>query len=323
VSIQKTLYLLGAGASIDAGLPSAAKLTAALFGNKSQSGRTLKQYLEKADHVAVDMLCRFYTEKPALGFEQLFDRLEAMIESGSSILNPDGTVDTQASAWLSDPHANMILRTIKRAAINSVIPSRYDENQCGYLKPLVVKCLNEDIPIVSLNYDLLIETILQRMQAEADCGPVKCEYPKPKSGKLLRLIKIHGSLDWSSEFPSGYSRGTTSPALIEHGIIAGKKLTHRSPFWDEYLEFRKQVEKADTIVALGFSFQDLHVTDPLIEWLYASSKNVLHVVLPCGLPEILEARLSPEVKHRCYSHKKNAAAYLNLLDNPRLNMPSP
>lgn len=323
MSPAKTLYLLGAGASIDAGLPSAAKLTDTLFGRKSQSGRTLKDYLDKTDHVAVDILCRFYTEIPALGFEQLFDRLEAMVESGSSMLSPDGTVDTQASAWLSHPHANLILRTIKRAAISSVIPSRYDENHCGYLKPLVVQCLNEDIPIVSLNYDLLIETILQRMQAEADCGPVQCAYPKPKSNKLLRLIKLHGSLDWSSEFPSGYSRGAASPALIEHGIIAGKKLTHSSPFWDEYVEFRNRVSKAEIIVSIGFSFQDEHVTDPLIEWLYGSSKNSLHVVLPGGLPEILEVRLSPEVKGRCYPHKMSAASYLNQPDNPKPDMPSP
>jgi len=265
--------------------------------------------------VAVDILCRFYTEKPALGFEQLFDRLEAKVESGSLMLSPDGTVDTQASAWLSDPHANLILRTIKRAAISSVIPSRYDENQCGYLKPLVVQCLNEDIPIVSLNYDLLIETILQRMQAEADCGPVQCAYPKPKSNKLLRLIKLHGSLDWSSEFPSGYSRGAASPALIEHGIIAGKKLTHRSPFWDEYVEFRNRVSKAEVIVSIGFSFQDSHVTDPLMEWLYRNEKNVLHVVLPEGLPQNIVARLSPEVRGRCILHEKKAAAFLSSIGN--------
>lgn len=315
------LFLLGAGASIDAGLPGSERITDLLFGRKSQSGRTLKEYLCNTDHPAIDLLCRLYSESvdqdtglATMGFEQLFDRLEAMIESGNPAIQLDGTLDSVSSSWLSDPHAHLILRTIKRAAISLAIPMRYDLSKIAYLKSLVDKCLRERTPIVTLNYDLIIETILQGMGAEADCGPVKCAYPAPVTGKTLRLIKLHGSLDWSSDIPSGSSRGAASPALIEHGIIAGKKLTHHSPFWEEYLEFRKQVATADMIIAIGFSFQDPHVTDPLIEWLYGETSRSLHIVTPTSLPKILQFRLSPEVKGRCFHHKMNAAKYLESIE---------
>ncbi len=188
-------------------------------------------------------------------------------------------------------------------------------------KPLMEACADttQCVDVVTLNHDTLLERSLRDAGHVVEDGfgrPI----PLLHGGTLarwrgfnwkrgrVRLIKLHGSVDWwrvrralsdvdtyvrlVGEDPTGIrempfatqrgSRWTVPDATPE--IIVGtfnKMLDYLRPFHlDSLVVFRRALKAADRVIVSGYSFRDKGVNALLIDWVNRHRSRALVVVSP-------------------------------------------
>lgn len=173
----------------------------------------------------------------------------------------------------------------------------------SYLAPLVsspsTRC------IATLNYDNTIEACA-RAQGVSICVGLE-DYPTRgvvsfQSGSQLRLLKLHGSLDW--QFPDSaeerrdypgkrglrFSWRRVAPIDPEWdpdclGIVFGRqKLQTPGPFLDLLQCFSNELATADRLITIGYAFRDDHINRLIVQFLMRRSTVRMLVVDP-ALPE--------------------------------------
>lgn len=168
------------------------------------------------------------------------------------------------------------------------------------------------LDIVTLNHDTLLERSLR-----LEGIPFEDGFRRPKEGPRLghrpskprvwrgfrfkrrhkiRLIKVHGSVDWWRVRPEGgdwrtqefvasdlmplrttdaSGRAWTDPLDQQPLVLIGtfnKILEYASPFpLDRYVVFRRALKRSDHVVVSGYSFRDQAVNGLLIDWFRRTS----------------------------------------------------
>ena len=144
--------------------------------------------------------------------------------------------------------------------------------------------------VVTLNYDDALEHMAYSTTFRIDSDP----FPQPLSGTVarlnapLRLVKLHGSLNWSRDNISGDVEALPPMQSFRHsqepwtghtpGIIfgAGNKLRPDGPFLALYQQFLEALAAAQQVVIIGYSFRDAHVNEAIRRWiLYQASEDGL------------------------------------------------
>jgi hypothetical protein len=174
-----------------------------------------------------------------------------------------------------------------------LLPMLNRERHLDYLLQLVSAVRGQTI--VTLNYDNAIQVAMsQALTFRLDDGP----YPRPpQSGfepdRSLRLIRLHGSLQWRRDRQTGEIRVLTPEEVAEFsrdgvahwdgdtpGVIfgAGNKLRPDGPYLDLYYQFRAVLAETRQVVVIGYSFRDAHVNEALRRWfLNAPEGSVLRL----------------------------------------------
>lgn len=189
-------------------------------------------------------------------------------------------------------------RPILLNAVAAVLESSLTEGRrqlhCEYHKKLVT-ALNRKDSIISLNYDCLIDHTLREFGSniwnpsvgycigDRRTSLAGADYWKPpqpsEGGESLSLLKLHGSLHFSSGSKSGPASGGTSKSSVKlkqrpYTMQAGSKLRFDiiPPEWNKHYDqgYFKQIwrraaaaiREAETIVSIGYSFPatDLHTS---------------------------------------------------------------
>lgn len=279
----RTMVLLGAGASVPAGLPSSAALIDAL---KEVEGtpelRSMLDFIES--RISQDGRNPNIEQVYAAAFDY-FHREEA-------------PVSMFVERWATPPstHESQMSGILDAEFMASFIPftilSKIDElsveasKRTDYLLPLLASSVAS---IVTLNYDLLVEVAAQQLGKRLTDGADEWEgsYEWPKVSAQPELIKLHGSLDWRAsinyELPGNsltmscqrLERGATTlggpgtTANMGHAVIfgAGNKLTSSFVFPALMNRFRESLGASRTLVIVGYSFSDAHVNEAIHRWL--------------------------------------------------------
>ncbi|GAA4728353.1 hypothetical protein GCM10023350_09300 [Nocardioides endophyticus] len=166
-----------------------------------------------------------------------------------------------------------------------------DDSKFDYLTPLVQLDLPPGVPltIATLNYDLGVELVARRAGVEVSRGIEGWA----SSGLLnftdapVRLLKLHGSLDWERErrrsalaprqsLVSDDSR-TDRPFLV---FGQREKLRAEGPFLQLLEAFRTALYSAETLIVLGYAFRDGHINECVAGWLAGDARRRLIVVDP-------------------------------------------
>lgn len=175
-----------------------------------------------------------------------------------------------------------------------VIPS----TPLDYLTP-ILKLAESQGPtlVMTLNYDRTVEaacaanslTCETGFEAWKDKGAIRFE-----STRGIRLLKLHGSLDWRT---SG-SRAPDPSTMPTHAYLTdghdpdkakgepviifgeGEKLRHDGPFIDLLREADAQLQLARDLVIVGYSFRDDHVNDRISAWVNGELARRLLVIDP-------------------------------------------
>jgi len=253
LDVEKSVILLGAGASCPAGVPMAYEMTdrmLGMFGNGAlqrhylQTARAIIGALQMASGVrsedsasAIDIElvvnaakllgARFDTElSPFVGaWHQFLDRLERTyicipFEDIEKISPDPGLEIAQRLSRGSDGALFRNLVTVLTAKLNH-LSWLTDSTRTAYLNPLLEKARTSRLIIATLNYDNTVEISAKALNIPCSTlgdWQISGTLPEPSEG--VDLLKLHGSINWKWLNRSVASAGTTPPRAIRE-VSAG------------------------------------------------------------------------------------------------------
>jgi SIR2-like domain len=172
-----------------------------------------------------------------------------------------------------------------------------DPSTVAYLTPLIeLGQQQRSLTIATLNYDTSIENAADLSDEPCDTGIETWL----KEGALtwpdvgLRLLKLHGSIDWvveppetkAGELPRQRIRKVTSAEEKQWydapAVVFGEagKLRSEGPYLELLLAWLSQLQLADSLLVVGYSFRDDHVNEVIARWFNADKKRRIVVVDP-------------------------------------------
>lgn len=271
--MSSVVFLLGAGASMDAGMPSAAQLTASLREQlpslKDMKGNTRAEFSELFDALAE------YEPEIRENYERFFEWLTFLRQGQTGSFRKVVTFKLDHRLVDAVP---CLVWSVKQA-IWEILRSRH---KCPTYQPGHLEILGDFLPmegrlsVFTTNYDLCIEDACRAGGIDVTTGF------HPSSGQWnpslfqrgatgINLYKLHGSLNWGlsddlsdlenrplvERYPPEWNK---EPELI---LGPGSKLQPDDPYAALYAEFHRAVRQAKVCVAIGYSFRDNHIKVPL------------------------------------------------------------
>lgn len=202
--------------------------------------------------------------------QKFSDALDSYMSSTSMSVGTFG----ELRDWLLD----QVVRDVSKFTIDDTV----------YLDPLVNWAFNSETTVATLNYDRCIEESANRCSIAVDRAVDSWAATgrlSTKSSRSLRLLKLHGSVDW--EFRGERFTAETASKLDYYtprqpGIIYGQrgKLRADGPFLQLLEAFRQELNESSTLVAVGYSFGDSHINAILEGWLSRNVKRTVFIVDP-------------------------------------------
>ncbi len=296
---DEVLVLLGAGASVDAGIPHASAMVQEIEKalereNDWKDFRNLYNYVRSAIFYA-DGIRGTYANDVSYNIERLVVSLDELSRREEHPLYPF------IGAWnprLSQVAGNdfMLVKNFKTKILRKlrhewIEITNYDK--ADYFKGLInfQKELNYPLRVFTLNYDLCVE---KAYQAEYKEFPERGfdrdrfwshELPEEATPaeKNLYLYKLHGSIDWMRDANNGkltYSDSTSKIKVDEGELIFGTtyKLQYVDPFLFLVYQLRRLSLEAKLILVIGYGFGDEHINGILQQALRGGQEKRLVVV---------------------------------------------
>jgi hypothetical protein len=300
---DEVLVLLGAGASVDAGIPHSAEMVrqieAALEGNWKDY-KQLYNYIRSAIFYA-DGIRGTYANDVAYNIERLVNSLDELARREEHPLYPFVGAWNPRLLQVAGPNFEYI--SPFRTKILEKLRHEWIEIQnygnANYFRGLITfqKELNYSLRVFTLNYDLCVERAYQAEYGEfPERGFDKdnrfwshelLEDADP-GDKNFYLYKLHGSIDWVKDPVSGkltFSDSTSKIKIDDGQIIFGLtyKLQYVDPFLFLVYQLRRLSLEAKLILVVGYGFADEHINGILRQALRGNSeKRLIAVTWPAG-----------------------------------------
>jgi SIR2-like domain len=170
-----------------------------------------------------------------------------------------------------------------------------EPKEVGYLLPLVREGIKDGgLTVATLNYDVSVEQAAALAGADCTTGILgwiesgRWHWPED----AIRLIKLHGSIDWiweatehrAGQLPYRALRIADDPGQTNGApaLVFGHrgKLRAEGPFLGLFSELESQMSKADRLIVIGYSFRDEHVNELIRRWTYEDITRTICVVDP-------------------------------------------
>jgi hypothetical protein len=315
---DEVLVLLGAGASVDAGIPHSADMVSqieAALEHEWQPYRELYNYIRSAIFYA-DGIRGTYAKDVAYNIERLVMSLDELARREEHPLYPfvgawnPRLLQVAGSNFENvSPFKTKILEKLRHEWIEL---SNYDK--ADYFRGLVrfQRELNYPLRVFTLNYDLCVEKAYQTEHGEfpergfgtADrlWSHELLEDADP-ADKYMYLYKLLGSIDWMLEPDTrrlSFSDSTAKIKVDDGQIIFGitYKLQYVDPFLFLMYQLRRMSLEAKLLLVIGYGFADEHINGILRQALRGSPDKRLIAVTWSGEPRDDGERQSTEAKFR-------------------------
>ncbi|MCP5397263.1 MAG: SIR2 family protein [Sphingomonadaceae bacterium] len=176
--------------------------------------------------------------------------------------------------------------SLLRALVESL---EHDSQRIDYFGRLIEIAKANAADLTTLNYDLIAESSAESLRLAYDYGLEKWNDEKivsfgRTSASSVRIIKLHGSINWFANDDDIEVKQSEArlyrriPNLVFGG--AGNKLRIDGPFLQLRHEFQIRLLKTNTLVVVGYSFQDEHLNSIIRRWTNTRRKAKLIVVNP-------------------------------------------
>jgi len=326
---MKDIILLGAGASVDADIPAAYKMTEELiklFGENSKYSHIIRFAV---GGLLMQKGVRGENPFEGVNIEDVFNAIELLANRenleaapfiGSwhrlveelDLIRPFGPYDQSHSARLQSrsirstkrrphylsteplPSEGKNYEDANAAMISSLKKMVWLENpqKTEHLWPMLQIKTQDILTIATLNYDNTIELAAKHLTKEIQIGIEEWSssgfFPKAKSG--FYFLKLHGSIDWMyqpSTQPLFHQTIRRLPFDLMNksfnyrpAVIFGhrNKLTAKGPFLDMLRAFEEQLNEADRLTIIGYSFRDEHINEQIRKWMAGSSSRTIRII---------------------------------------------
>jgi hypothetical protein len=152
----------------------------------------------------------------------------------------------------------------------------------------------ESVDLVNLNHDRVLEQVLScNLVSFCDgfgelVGAVRLWEPDRLEGARVRLIKLHGSIDWfllpnkKIGIVGSHEAGLTTPIITRPLLLVGtfNKMTEYTTgiFADLHCHFHRCLHQTHFLVCCGYGFGDKGINRKLSEWINADRQKRLILV---------------------------------------------
>ena len=315
---MSNIYLIGAGFSMPAGLPSHRSLTKlavkkfvqlqsqlwSQFISGSESPRDLAANAETKMLLAGLFLHQILE---ALGEDIVFDefyKVTRLFFSSHGRIRLSGMPSTCAEEWeelirQSKFTESSVYNGLGNAVATVIEQQTQNSFNLEYVDQFVAHCEETKAHIFTTNYDLLIEQALGRRGLLPNVAGTEnskyVELPLASS----RLYKLHGSLDWDvfprfhdrpiTEYPVTSERGVYSGGLQNMALDDSEKLSKASFQLSSLVELDRLWSTLKRITAIGFSFSDYYINGVIFHRMHHRGYKLV-----CVTPDpdnVLEQRL--------------------------------
>jgi NAD-dependent SIR2 family protein deacetylase len=275
---DEVLVLLGAGASVDAGIPHASAMIGAIetaLENEWKEFKDLYNYVRSAIFYA-DGIRGTYANAVSYNIERLVVSLDELSRREDHPLYPFiGAWNPRLSQVAGDDFrhvTNFKTKILEKLRHEWIEITNYEN--ADYFKGLISfqKELNHPLRVFTLNYDLCVEKAYQAEYKEfPERGFDKDRFwshelleEATPAEKSLYLYKLHGSIDWIRDINNGkltYSDSTSKIKVDEGELIFGTtyKLQYVDPFLFLVYQLRRLSLEAKLILVIGYGFGDEHI----------------------------------------------------------------
>jgi hypothetical protein len=294
------VFLLGAGASMDAGCLSSKEMLVALNSSiEDAAGNGIKTEFSAIYGFIIQSLVyqRALKGDPEsrlfelTNIEDFIAVLRQMLDREYVVPPPlIGNWNSKITGW--ELKNENVFQEFLDFAYDCLLNkwTKFDKNKAEILLQPIRTILESDedfkLSIFSLNYDLVFESVFnseQELLVDVGFSQKRWsgDFADPHSSAKLKLYKLHGSVDWyfdesDEEVKEGVPEGVRP--LIVFG--SGPKLQSYDPFLSLLGGLRDKLKSASVFVVIGYSFQDKYINNILIQSLSAGLNKKLLVVDP-------------------------------------------
>lgn len=313
----KTSFLLGAGASYEAGCLISSKMLGAVkraINDIPSDDKNYGKFIDGFKDLYKVLLPALEYQAALKNISAINDgfytsNIEDLILILRKIINRDHVIPEPLVGSWSDKLIMLqiinpgifesFLNFIYQSLIRWITPDDDFVNAAKVLNPLKIflsETIDEDylINFFTLNYDLTIEKVLNSDAEQIINTGFSQNQWQPNSfdgipGVRINLAKIHGSLDWFRELDNTKSTENNEIAFNEKepnerkpNIILGfeNKLFSVDPFFTLVQKFIQATHTANLIVVIGYSFFDPYLNNILIQTLNSDENKRLLIVDP-------------------------------------------
>jgi hypothetical protein len=269
--LNGVVFVLGAGASVDAGMPTVVQLTEELR-------HRLRTLADINGHVRPEFTALFdkivsWDPNVSSNYEALFEWIALQVKAEKAPYRNAFEVRLpKGLAGVPGELAFVIKRPVLEVLRERHRAQTYDPRYLQRLKDFVPE--HGRLKVFTLNYDLCVEDACRNAGVELATGFSRSEgkwtpslFQDPSSG--INLYKLHGSLNWGLRLHGdGRLRETWPTDWSQEGeflLGPGPKLQHDDPFVTLYAEFHQSMRAAKICVIIGCRLADEHIRDPIKE----------------------------------------------------------
>lgn len=299
IDVDEVVVLLGAGASVDAGIPHSKEMIEKIE-RKFITGdvgwrdfERLYNYVQSAIYFSEGIKQRF-SANINYNIETLIDTLSEIIGINQHTLYP--FVESWSPRLTEFAGNDYALARVFREKIVDALRKdwltvrNYDSDAQYYSGLLEFRNgLQTHLRVFTLNYDLCLERICAARKVKVQRGfdAQRCwtwhEFDENRNSQdALYLYKLHGSMDWAYGNDGTLTFHDDPSAIGEAAIIFGStyKLEYQDPFLFFVYEFRRWTLESRIVLVIGYGFGDEHINKILLQALRSDRERLLLVVSP-------------------------------------------
>lgn len=292
---DEIVFLLGAGASVDAGIPASCDMIKRLEDLLTKD-RSWKRFIQLYNFVKSAIIyadgIKGNFDFSSFNIERLVNTLDELRKSDEHPLFPFIGSWNPKFSELTDNKFNDLSdfrKSIVEELVGKWMHSEYAEDSDYYTKlSEFQKLYQHPLRIFSLNYDLCVEKschdLVERGFGSGKHWDWKIFDNEEQIEKSIFLYKLHGSIDWIRDDNGqlDYKDSGIPPDKAE--IIFGTtyKLQYIDPFLFFAYEFRKRLmTDARLLICVGYGFADEHINGIITQALNGQQTRKMLVIMPC------------------------------------------